>query len=282
MKRQLVVGAIFVFTASVFFFQGTASAVSLKISPLRYDTTLEAGEKKKGFVDVTNPTGDTVQLKLSVQAFRQTNNSGDLEFYDNASVAAGVILDYSQATLGPRETLHLAFVLDGAKLPQGDTFAAIFAASIPEEKGPGEQSVRVGTLLMIANGTPSAHTAVIQGLSGQFLQFGDGLHISFVVHNTGNMALSTGFSPSISVKAWPYLDDTVTGPLVFAGRSRDVEYVKSGDYLGLLAITVKTGDSEQRIYQFAVTGRWRILIPIIVISLIAVLVLGRYMRNYLK
>lgn len=54
----------------------SASATSLKISPLRYDTTLSAGEKKKGFVDVTNPSGSDVHVMLTVQAFRQTDNTG--------------------------------------------------------------------------------------------------------------------------------------------------------------------------------------------------------------
>lgn len=275
MKRHLVFGVLLALVGSVVVFGHTAAAVSLKISPLRYDTTLGPGEKKKGFVDITNPTGDTVHLKLSVQAFRQSGNSGGLEFYDNDSLSAGVILDYTEATLGARETLHLAFVLDATKLPSGDNFAAIFAASIPAEKGPAEQSVRVGTLLMITNGTQSAHTAVVQDLSGQLLQIGDGLHISFVVRNTGDSMLSTGFAPTISVKAWPYVDDAVTGPLVFAGHSRDVEYVKNGNYLGLLAIKVKTGDSEQVIYRFAVTGHWRFFLPfgIVVIGLLVWLIL---------
>jgi hypothetical protein len=249
----------------VFVFQSTpVSATSLKISPLRYDTSLASGEKKKGFVDVTNPSTQTVKVKLSVQAFRQTDNSGSLEFYDSETIHAGVLLDYSEAEIGPRETLHLAFVLDGAKLASGDNFATIFAHSVPDDDGAGEQTVRVGTLLLIENGTPSAHEAAIQNLSGYPIQFSDGLRVSFGVHNTAEERTATGFSPTITVRAWPYIDDTVTGPLVFAGRTRSVDYVKKGNYLGILAVHVKTGTSEQVLYSVLITGYWRFLVPILV------------------
>jgi hypothetical protein len=255
------------------------SAASLKISPLRYDTTLASGEKQKGFVDVTNPSTESVQVTLSVQAFRQTNDSGALEFYDNPRMSSGVLLDYNETTLGPRETLHLAFLLDGTKLPSGDNFATIFATSVPGENGAGQQAVRVGTLLIINNGTPSAHNADIENLSGQLVQLGDGLHITFGVHNTAVASTTSGFSPMISITAWPYVQETVAGPLVFAGRTRTVDYSLKGNYLGLLAIHVKTGSSEQVIYRLAVTGFWRILLPIIVTAIVVAIVLAHYVRK---
>ena len=261
MKARRV--AVLVLIGALFFAVQTTpvSAVSLKISPLRYEAELASGEKKKGFVDVTNPSLETVHVQLSVQAFRQVNDSGSLEFYDNETITKGVVLDYNEVELGPQETLHLAFVLDGAKLVAGDNFAAIFARSLPTRTGAGEQSVRVGTLLIIQNGTPSSHEAVVEDLSGSLMQLGDSLHVSFAVRNTAEAGAATGFSPTISVTAWPYIDDSVTGPLVFAGRTRTVEYVKKGDYFGVLAIRVKTGQSEQVIYRLAITGHWRVILP---------------------
>ena len=278
MIRHWIVGASLL-AAGFFIVHATpVSAASLKISPLRYDTMLASGEKQKGFVDVSNPSSESVHVKLSVQAFRQTNDSGSLEFYDNPRMNSGVLLDYAETTLGPRETLHLAFVLDGTKLVSGDNFAVIFATTIPGENGAGQQAVRVGTLLIINNSTPSAHDATIEDLSGQLLQLGDGLHITFGVHNTADANATSGFSPMIAITAWPYIQETVTGPLVFAGRTRTVDYSLKGNYLGILAIHVKTGSSEQVIYRLAVTGFWRILLPMILVAIVLTVWLAYYVR----
>lgn len=256
-----------------------ASAASLQISPLRYDAELTQGEKKKGFVDVTNPKTSAVVVRLSVQAFRQIDNNGSLEFYDSETIQKGILLDYEEVEIGPRETLHLAFLLDGTKLASGDNFAALFASTIPEEQGAGEQTVRVGTLLIIQNDTPSAHEAVIEDLSGSLLQFSDGLRVSFAVRNTAPAEQMTGFSPTITVKAWPYISDTVTGPLVFAGKSRTVDYVKKGNYLGLLPVKVKTGASEKVTYQLVITGYWRLLVPILLVALGIATWFARYVKK---
>lgn len=254
-------------------------ATALKISPLRYDTTLGSGEKKKGFVDITNPSPEAVQLKLSVQAFRQTDDNGSLTFFDDPVVQAGILLDYSEVELQAGEALHLAFLIDGTKLPTGDNFAAIFASTVPDTSAPGQQTVKVGTLLMITNGTPSAHEAVIQDLSTSLLQVSDGLRLAFAVHNTAEAGMRTGFSPAITVTAWPYIRETVTGPLVFAGRTRSVDYVKKGNYLGILAISVQTGESKQTTYSLLITGYWRLLLPILLAAVGLSVWFARYVRG---
>jgi len=279
MIRRWIIGASILVACLFMVHSAPVSAASLKISPLRYDTTLASGEKQKGFVDVTNPSAEPVHVKLSVQAFRQTNDSGALEFYDNSRMSSGVLLDYNATTIGARETLHLAFILDGTKLVSGDNFAAIFATTVPGENGAGQQAVRVGTLFIVNNGTPSAHDAVIEDLSGQMMQLGDGLHITFNVHNTAVASATSGFAPMVTISAWPYIQETVTGPLVFAGRTRAVDYSLKGNYLGILAVHVKTGSSEQVIYRLAVTGFWRILLPIIVAAIVVALLLAHYVRK---
>lgn len=265
MNRFRLLGLGLLAVAILAFHAPSVGAVSLKISPLRYDVSLEQGETKKGYVDVTNPTLETVHTKLTVQAFRQIDNEGSLEFYDSEAISTGVLLDYTEVDLAPRETLHLAFVLDGTKLPSGDSFAALFASVIPKALGASEQTIRVGTILVINNGTPSAHSAVVENLSSSLFQFGDGLRVTFDVRNTAKLGESTGFAPSITVTAWPYVDDTVQGPLVFAGRTRVVSYEKRGNYIGVLGIKVKAGDSEQIVYRFVVTGYWRFVLPFVVI-----------------
>lgn len=93
------------------------------------------------------------------------------------------------------------------------------------------------------------------------MQLGEDIQLSFDVHNTAEASTSTGFAPSITITAWPYINETVTGPLVFAGRTRTVTYIKAGNYFGFLNIKAKTGSSEQNTYTFVVTGYWRFLAP---------------------
>lgn len=282
MRRALIAAFSVVALIAPSVFAGPAPSLSLQISPLRYDTTLSAGEKKKGFVDITNPSAASSNVKLSVQAFRQSNDNGGLEFYDDAVTARGVLLDYSQVALGPHETLHLAFLVDSTKLRTGDNFAAIFATTIPGTTAPGQQAVKVGTLLIVSNGTPTVHTASVESLTSSFVQFGDGLEASFSVHNTANANDNTGFSPEITVTAWPYINDKVTGPLIFAGRTREVSYSKKGSYLGVVAVKVQVGDSQQTRYSLLVTGYWRFVVPLVLLLLFVSLAVLLKRQSHLR
>lgn len=238
---------------------------ALKISPLRYDVVLASGEKKKGFVDVTNPSASPTRVSLSVEAFRQVNNNGDLQFYDDERVRAGILLDYADIVLGARETLHLAFIIDGTKLPSGDMFAAVFATAAPVQ-GAASQAVRVGSLLLIQNGTPSAHHALVESLNAPLLQTKDVLQADFVVKNTSKAEGTTGFSPRIDVTTWPFGSDSVQGPLLFAGRSRAITYKKQGSFVGIVAITAAVGSSRHTTYSLVATGFWRWLLPIVLVA----------------
>lgn len=245
------------------------SAVSsLKIAPQSYEATLQKAEVKKGYVDVSNPTSETTRVKLEVQAFRQIADDGSLEFYDSEQVSAGVKLDFETMTLAPREAYRVYFLLDGNKLPQGDVFAAIFASTIPDA-GPGSaQALRVGTLLILQNGTPSAHVANVVSFSTSWLQMGDGLSSSIVVTNPADPKSSTGFYPNITVSTAPYGSRGVKGPLLFVGRTRTVEYKTPGDYFGPIWFGANIGDSKQGQFIFAVTGYWRWLAPLLLVLLV--------------
>lgn len=243
----------------------TIHAATLSVSPLKYDAELKAGEKKKGFVDISNPSAEGLVVKLTVQAFRQIDDQGTLQFYDSDAISDGVKLDYSEVEIGPRETLHLAFLLDGNKLPEGDVFAAIFAGAEPSRLGAAEQTVKVGTLLIITNGTPANHIAVVEQLSVPWLQIGGEFSAHFALRNTANQSEGTGFAPEVTVSAWPFIHDVVTGPLVFSGRTRQVDYVKSGSFMGLVRVGVKTGQSEQAAYTFLITGYWKWLFPLLLV-----------------
>lgn len=256
-----------------------ASALSLRTAPLSYETTLAKGETKKGFVDISNSDSTAQTVRFEVQAFRQIDDDGSLQFYPSEQIAAGIRLDYTEAQIGPRETLRLAFAIDSKKLPGGDVFAVIFASTTPIGSLSAMQSVRVGTLLMIQNGTPSQHYATISEISAPFLQIGEVVQAQLAVTNTADPNLSTGFFPKIKIDMKPYGTTTAKGPLVFSGRTRTIDYRQPGNYFGFVLIEASTGgDSKSRVV-FAITGYWRWLMPIIAVALI---VIALYVYNRRK
>ena len=265
MSKRLLAGFVVLTIGWLLLGSDMAAASSLRVAPLSFETTLAAGEKKKGFVDFTNPESGNVKVSLRVQAFRQIDDTGRLEFFDSEQVAAGITLDYNEAELGPRETLHLAFLLDGTKLPAGDVFAAIFASAQPPSARGSQQVVRVGSLLSIVNGTPSERKSDIVHLAAPWLQTGQGLQVSFAVKNVSDPKKSTGYYPKITVTTWPFGGKEVKGPLVFAGRTRTVGYRQPGNYVGPVRISVDTDSGSKASYAFAVTGFWVWLLPILVI-----------------
>lgn len=262
-----------------------AHADSLEIHPTIYrDITLAKGERKKAFVDVVNPSGDSKQISLTVKAFRQIDDSGTLTFYDSEQVSAGIALDVTDVELGAHEAIRVYFFMDGAKLPNGDVFAAIFARTSPRA-GAAAQSVEVGSLLSIVNGTPPIHSADIANLDASFLQVGEGLSANFAVSNRAKESSGTGFFPSIHVDAKPYGGRAVEGPLLFAGRTRSVAYSQSGNYFGPILLRVDAGGEAKTVWVLAATGYWRWLAPLLAISFLVLAVLAYWrilvpMRRY--
>lgn len=252
-----------------FYLSADVSALSLKIAPLQYETTLEAGEKKKGYVDISNPETFAVKVNLEVQGFRQISDDGTLEFYDSPQISQGLLLDFEQVTLGPRDAMRVYFLLDGEKLPSGDVFASIFASTEPVSESGSRQSVRVGTLVMATNGTPAAHTADVSFIDASWLQIGDGLSATLTLSNPEDQREFTGFFPDVTIKAQPYGETVARGPLLFAGRSRDVDYRREGSFFGPIFIEAQAnGESQSRLI-FAVTGYWVWLSPLLTVIITA-------------
>lgn len=255
------------------------SALGLKIAPLRYDAELAKGEVKKGYVDISNPESVSLRVKLDVEAFRQINDEGALAFYEDERVSKGITLDFDTITIGPREAYRVYFLIDGAKLAEGDNFAAIFASTIPSSSDGSQQAVRVGTILTITNGTPPSRQATITSFMARWLQIGDGLSAQVSIRNTSE-AESSGFYPSIQAATSPYGVKTVKGPLIFADRTRTVELWHPGSYFGPVWLGARVGDTAESSIVFAVTGYWRWLAPIIFMVVGAsILVISRLYRR---
>lgn len=255
--RQLGWGLI-VILGWMFFVGTPAHAETLRMQPLEYRTTLAAGDVQKGFVDIANPGRETVIVTTSVRAFRQIDDQGTLEFYDDAEVSAGITPDLDEFELAPNEIIRMYFIVDGSKLPSGDVFAGLFATAKAKDDTSGAQQVaRVGTLLNIVNGTPGSRQADIVHLDVPFLQIGEQLVGSYVIKNRAEPTQATGFYPEVTLAVDPFHSQHVTtSKLIFAGRSRTNDFSVQESRLGLYNVSVTYGSSTKSQWVLMATGVW--------------------------
>jgi hypothetical protein len=253
-----------------------ASAASLKVTPLQYRTTLTSGEKKKGFVDISNPGAESLTVNFEVQAFRQIDDQGGIEFYDDADVSKGILLDLDSVELGPHEVLRLMFLIDGNKLPHGEAFAAILANTVPDTAKGIAQAVRVGTILEITNGKAGDHKGSVTTFSAPFIQVGEEISATFTIRNDDGAGQTGGFRPTVAVDVRPYSSSSVEGPLVFVGRSRTVSYRAPGNYFGFVWLQASASDSSKGQFAFVATGYWRWLGPLMIVALGGLITMGIY------
>ncbi|HWT39846.1 MAG TPA: hypothetical protein VN081_01040 [Dongiaceae bacterium] len=281
-RHSLFVGFFVVLSIAIAGVYATpAAADSLSIAPTEYKASLATGESKKGFVDVVNPAATATEIKLHVQAFRQVDDQGSLQFYDDATIAKGVKLDLTDVTLGPHEGVRVYFLLDGTQLPAGDVFAAIFASTVSASNTvESVPSAQVGTLLLLENGPAPAHHAIISNLSANWLQIGTAISMKMNVTNTDLAdGAALGFIPRITFEFKPYSQQTVDGPLLFARRTRVVDYSQKGSYFGPVLLRATVDGQTQTKLIFAMTGYWQWLAPMIIVLLIAGIIT---LRAYLK
>ncbi len=249
-----------------------AAASAVQIRPLMYREALPAGSTKKGFVDISNPSAAAVELNLQVQAFRQTDGQGNLQFYASDDISRGVSLDLTEVSLGPREAVRVYFVLDSAKLPKGDVFAAIFAATRSQTTEGIMPSARVGTLLVIENGPPGPRAASIESLQVPTMNFGDAVAGAVTVKNPASAKTPSGYFPKVTLTLTPFakLRKEISGPLVMSGVTREVEFNLAANRIGLYKLTASTGTDKASKWVFLMTGYWRwAAAGIIVLALLA-------------
>lgn len=265
-------------------FDTTAHALGLKIAPLEYRTTLKSGEQKKGFIDISNPENESVLVHTSVQAFRQTDNNGTLEFYDNEQLNEGVKLDLENFELGPREAIRMYFLLDSRLLPSGDVYGGIFFTTEPTTPTVGSgQSVRLGTLLSIINGTPSSRSAEILDLDVPSFLIGDTLRGSYTVKNAGHPEKTTAFYPDVQVRVWPFGEKRVQkSNLVFAGRARENTFSLDAPLIGFYEVSAKYNDSRQAQWVFVAHPTALIILGIGTLAFASVLRLYRLRQGRAK
>lgn len=256
------------------------SATGLKIAPLKYEELLELGSEKTGYVDVANPTDFNLRVRTSVEAFRQVNNQGDLEFFPDEQLEAGIVLDVDEFELGPREAARIFFTIKSNNLPEGGIYATVFFETVTENESDQVSTIgtvaRVGTLLILQNGDGDRDGEIVE-VALPFWQFGKGVEGRISYHNP-NAERAVGFSPELSVRvAWGE-GSAITSGLVLPGITRDFSLMRPGDYFGLVPVTVTdemTGE-EQRVWVFAITGLAQFVAPLFVLLLAISIGLQRY------
>lgn len=253
-------------------------ADSVRIAPLQYQTDLKKGEKKKGFVDISNPSNENVNVKLYVNGFSQTDNHGNLTFFTSEQMSKGLLLDYDSASIGAHQTLRLYFWADGTKLPTGDLFGVIFAETQSADQPGTNTTARVGTLVEIVNQTPGSRHVEIAKLDVPVVQFGDNVGGVVSVKNPAPKTSATGFFPDITVEVALWGSKTeFKGPLVFAGNTRTTGFTVPSNQFGFYEVKVKAADAEASKIVFLMTGWWRIVVPIVIIMIIgSVFLINKY------
>ncbi|NCU38228.1 hypothetical protein EOL96_04205 [Candidatus Saccharibacteria bacterium] len=234
-------------------------ASSLRIQPAIVHESL-GSENKKGYIDVINSSSDTIVVAFRVQAARQIDNNGNLEFYDDSAITKGITLDYNEVSLAGREAIRLYYVIDSAVLPAHDIMAAIFARIIPEQDAAALQVAQVGTVLVLER-SDAPRQIEIPTIKANFLQLGDAIEVDFTIKNTAQPI--NGFMPKIQVDTAPYGSQAVEGPLVAAGKERPIRYQKPGNFFGPMMINISSHGSTQNIWVMAATGYWRWLAPLL-------------------
>lgn len=260
-----ILGFIFVATVMLLSAPVAAAEPVLGLQPLQYIESLAKGERKKAYVDVTNPSAQPISVEFNVQGFKQIDDKGTLSFFDDERINSGILLDYKEREIPAGKTLRLFFIVDGTKLPVGDVFAAIFAQTKPLQEVM-LPSVRVGTLLILTNDTLGARQARVESLTAPLLQLGNSISGEARIKNTAPPSSASGFFPEITLSVWPFGSTrTIKGPLVYAGNTRTVEFDLPSNQVGIYRISASYGSSHQDRWVIAVTGIWRWMLPLILL-----------------
>jgi hypothetical protein len=244
------------------------SALGLKVAPLEYKTVLTENERKTGYIDISNPSSQAVKVRTSVQAFRQINDEGGLQFYTDKQVELGIITDLQSFEIGPLQAMRMFFTINGKNLPDGDVFAAVFFTTEPKQVRSGVgQLVRVGTMLSIVNKTSVSRKAEISDLTLPFFQFSGTVKGSYKVKNTGPK--DTGFYPTVKISTSPgNKTQDLESTLVFGGRERTNDFTYQTG-LGLHRIDVAYGNSNKSRWVLTIAP-WMFILILLILFVAAV------------
>lgn len=251
---------------------------SLQVNPLKYEDKLDSDKVRSGFIDVANPGDAAVQVRASVQGFRQADLDGNLEFFDSETFSRAIKPGLTDFEIGPRESIRVTFTVEPSKLPPGGVYAVIFFRTVPNAVPSSAtsrifESANIGSLLLLQNGPIGHATGQLDTFNLSFFQTARGIQGSIKYKNLSTDNPSAIY-PSFQVKTFPWgKPTTITGPFIMPGRSRRFDFEKPGSYLGLipLFLTDKATNKTEVSWVLAATGRFSWLPPVLFASLITTL-----------
>lgn len=254
-----------------------ANAFGLKVAPLKYEAQLELGDEKIGYVDVSNPNDFTVTVTPEIEAFRQIDTDGNLEFYEDIRLQEGITLNQNKFDLGPRKAARVFFTINSNNLPEGGVYGALLfgvnnRGGQSDERSSIATTTRVGTLLLLKNGDAGVRKGRISRVDIPLWQFGEGIEGNVAFH-TQKSRHALAFEPQLQFTI-PLAGKTdVNSGIVFPGNTRDFTIQRQGNYFGIFPVEVTdeiTG-STQRSWVVAITGIWQIIIPAVFIAVVIII-----------
>ncbi|HEX3082606.1 MAG TPA: hypothetical protein VHQ86_05115 [Candidatus Saccharimonadia bacterium] len=290
MKRPAVLALVILGLVLLPVPPAAASLPALRLSPLKYTATLELGHPKIGYIEADNPTGATMHVTVEVEAFRQINDRGELEYYPDERLAAAIQPGLSSFDLGPREAIRVKFTIDPNRLGPGGAYGVIFLRTTSGSHTASQinTSERIGTLLIL--NVPGAGTTAGRILDLHLPTFVYGkttLPLAFSYQNTGQGSGALAFTPSLTTATgWRALPHTITGPFVFPGRTRQGQTnLVLGNQFGLIPVSIQDTTPGTPKYPthwiIAVSGFWTWLLPVLLIVLFVAAIVWLSCRRWL-
>ena len=251
-------------------------SVSLRIQPLIYKETITGADRKRGYIDIANPSGNEQTISVAVKGFKQVDNGNRLEFFDSAQLKEAIVVDKKSFKILPQQAVRVFFGVEGKKLPSGDVLAAIIFTTGQKSSTKGRatvsQAASVGTLLTLLNPDDSAHKADIVKLDVDFFQLGLKLHGSYTLKNTAPEGSANAFYPVVERMYSPFGKPVKQQTsLLSAGVVRTTELSSSENMFGLYKLTVSQGTSVKDVWVFTILG-WGWAIAASIFSLFAALI----------
>jgi hypothetical protein len=273
MKQRLLLG-LMPAVAGLLLWAGPVQAeAGLQLNPLKYEDVITGNRVKTGFIDVSNPSDTTVVIITDVQGFRQADLDGNLAFFPDEQLKAGIKPGLDRFELGPRESIRVAFNVDPSKLPRGGVYAAVFFRTEPPTPEANvsyiAEAANVGTLLMLRNGEAGEQIGQVSGLRLPFWQFGRGLRGELEYHNTDRDRGGLAVRPALESRVTPWgRVHKLTGPFIMPQASRRFAFVRPGSYFGLLPVSVADGATGHAVtrWVFALTGWYQVLVLLLALA----------------
>ena len=159
----------------------------MQISPLRTRVSQKPGQTTAGEISVANHTGSTLDVVLTVERFKTTDEDYHYDFAENEN-ADWVRLADTELSLNPGESRKVAYSLAiPADAPPGGYYFAIFAGTTKTQSSTSIQEIRrVASLVYLEVAGDLVHKTSLLGFDLPWLVTTSRIKISNRLANQGN------------------------------------------------------------------------------------------------